>query len=160
MTCLTREAKHETTLKVGALGTGSISSFAPPAPLATSTQLPLPFGASDNESPSIINPLNFGRGSKNADVPVPAKKVKRSEKRIRDKANLDCLIDELDDDDDDFKTDEKVIKKIEVTSILGSFLFIILEFLLVLNSKEISVLVMVAKLFILILQCVSMIWAS
>ncbi len=153
MTCLTKEAKNETTLKVGALGTGSISSFAPPAPLATSTQLPLPFGASDNESPSIINPLNFGRGSKNADVPVSAKKVKRSGKRIRDKANLDCQIDELDDDDDDFKTDERVIKKTEVASISGSFLFIILEFLLVLKSKEISILVIFVKLLILILQC-------
>ena len=45
---------------------------------------------------------------------MSTKKVKRSEKRIHERANLDCQIDEVDDDDDDFKTNKKEVQKIEV----------------------------------------------
>ncbi len=49
---------------------------------------------------------------------MSTKKIKRSGKRIRDRGNSDCQIDDVYDDDDDFKVDDRVVRKFEVTSIL------------------------------------------
>ncbi len=49
---------------------------------------------------------------------MSTKKIKRAGKRIQDRANSDCQIDDVyDDDDDDFKMDNRVVRKFEVTSI-------------------------------------------
>ena len=90
MTCLTKEPRHETTLGLGALGTGSVSSFAPP--ISNPSQYNI---ESDGESPSMIKTLNLSR--------TKPKKVRNS--KLPNPPSSNPEIEEDDDDDDDFKKD-------------------------------------------------------
>jgi len=113
LSCLAKKPKHETSLGLGALGTASVSSFAPPLP---PNAAPINF-SSDDESPSMIRfngrtkePDRFGDQS--------IKKVQKM--KLIETKKFDRLLnfnaDEGNDDLQDFKPELKTKKSSGVSS--------------------------------------------